>query len=91
MLRRNGLLTIGLMLAAFVGAWHRTSAQSATSVYLLKPARIFDGEQLREGFGVIVRGDKIEAVAPFADLKATPMGIWMPKSSNCPTQPCCPA
>ena len=33
----------------------------ATS-YLLKPARIFDGESLREGFSVLIRGEKIEVV-----------------------------
>ncbi|HEY6046900.1 MAG TPA: hypothetical protein VIU65_09870, partial [Pyrinomonadaceae bacterium] len=36
------------------------------TVYLLKPAHIFDGEsaQLRDGWVVLVRGEKIEAVGP---------------------------
>ncbi len=37
--------------------------------YVLKPARLFDGEQMREGLAVLIRGDKIEAVAPLAELK----------------------
>lgn len=38
----------------------------AETVYLLKPARVFDGQsaQLHEGWAVLVRGQKIEAVGP---------------------------
>lgn len=39
------------------------------SVYQLRPARVFDGEQLREGWAVIVRGEKIEAVGPGNEVK----------------------
>ncbi len=50
----------------------QSSAQigAPASVYLLKPARVFDGEQLREGWSVLVRGEKIEAVGPTNELKA---------------------
>ena len=42
------------------------------TVYLLKPAHVFDGEssQLREGWVVLVRGEKIEAAGPANDIKA---------------------
>lgn len=42
------------------------------TVYLLKPAHIFDGEsaQLHEGWVVLVRGEKIEAVGPASEIKA---------------------
>src|SRR2546429_6457891 len=42
------------------------------SVYLLKPAHIFDGEsaQLHDGWAVLVRGEKIEAVGPSSEVKA---------------------
>src|SRR5713101_2991049 len=42
------------------------------TVYLLKPAHIFDGEsaQLHAGWVVLVRGEKIEAVGPASDIKA---------------------
>jgi imidazolonepropionase-like amidohydrolase len=41
------------------------------SVYLLKPAHIFDGEtaQLHDGWVVLVRGEKIEAVGPASEIK----------------------
>ena len=42
------------------------------TVYLLKPAHVFDGEssQLHEGWVVLVRGEKIEAAGPANDIKA---------------------
>lgn len=46
-------------------------SQPAT-VYLLKASRVWDGvaDQPRDGWVVLVRGDKIEAVGPLADVKA---------------------
>src|SRR5438876_6121644 len=42
------------------------------TVYLLKPAHIFDGEsaQLHDGWVVLVRGEKIEAVGPASEVNA---------------------
>src|SRR3989449_6332768 len=42
------------------------------AVYLLKPAHIFDGEsaQLHDGWVVLVRGEKIEAVGSAGEVKA---------------------
>jgi imidazolonepropionase-like amidohydrolase len=66
-----------LLLFALVSPFAPTaSAQTQTpapeTVYLLRPARIFDGEsaQLHEGWVVLVRGAKIEAVGRAADIKA---------------------
>src|SRR5216684_4405047 len=44
------------------------------TVYLLKPAHIFDGEsaQLHDGWVVLVRGQKIEAVGPAKEVTAPP-------------------
>ncbi len=41
------------------------------AVTLLKPARIFDGEAIHENWVVLVRGDRIEAAGPAADVRAT--------------------
>ena len=41
------------------------AAQDAT---VLKPARVFDGETLHEGWAVRVRGDRIEAAGPAASI-----------------------
>lgn len=53
-----------LLLSLAVG-----SLLAAQNVSLLKPARVFDGESLHEGWAVLVSGDKIAAVGPLADLK----------------------
>lgn len=45
----------------------------AETTYVLKPARVFDGEALHEGWSVIVTGDKIIAAGPVAEL-AVPAG-----------------
>ncbi len=47
------------------------AAQSET-VFLLRPAHIFDGEaaQLHDDWVVLVRGEKIEAVGPASEIKA---------------------
>ncbi|MBI3264848.1 MAG: amidohydrolase family protein, partial [Acidobacteria bacterium] len=44
------------------------------AIYLLKAARVFDGvsAQTREGWIVRVRGDKIDAVGPAAEVTAPP-------------------
>ncbi|HYV25185.1 MAG TPA: amidohydrolase family protein [Pyrinomonadaceae bacterium] len=46
--------------------------QPPETVYLLKPAHIFDGEsaQLHDNWVVLVRGNKIEAVGPTSEVKA---------------------
>jgi len=50
----------------------QTTPKPPDTVYLLKPARIFDGEsaQLHEGWVVLVHGQKIEAVGPASEIKA---------------------
>src|SRR5205809_4683165 len=49
----------------------QTPPKPPDTVYLLKPAHIFDGEsaQLRERWVVLVRGEKIEAVGPASEVK----------------------
>ncbi len=44
-------------------------AGPADSTYLLRPDRVFDGEQMHEGWQVLVHGADIEAVGPAARLK----------------------
>ncbi|HZS45603.1 MAG TPA: amidohydrolase family protein [Blastocatellia bacterium] len=56
-----------------LAAQNRPAAQDRPmTVYLLKPAHVWDGEsaQLHDGWVVLVRGDKIEAVGPSSEVKA---------------------
>ena len=45
-------------------------AGQTDAVWLLKPARVFDGEAMHEGWAVLVRGARIDAVGPAANLAA---------------------
>jgi imidazolonepropionase-like amidohydrolase len=49
----------------------QTATKPPDTVYLLKPAHIFDGEaaQLHDGWAVLVRGEKIAAVGPANAVK----------------------
>ncbi len=42
--------------------------RTAASVIVLRPARVFDGDTMHEGWAVRVRGDRIEAAGPAAGL-----------------------
>ncbi len=46
--------------------------QAAT---LLRPARVFDGETMHEGWAVLVRGDHIEAVGPPSTIQASDAAV----------------
>lgn len=46
-------------------------AAQVEPLWLLKPARVFDGEVMHEGWAVLVRGVRIDAVGPAANLSAT--------------------
>jgi len=44
--------------------------QESQAVTVLRPARVFDGETMREGWAVRIRGDRIDAVGPAATIGA---------------------
>ena len=48
----------------------RGGAAIADQAWMLTPARVFDGESMHEGWAVLVRGVRIEAVGPAANLAA---------------------
>lgn len=51
----------------------QTPVPQAAATRVLRPARVFDGETMREGWGVVVRGREIAAAGP-ADGLAVPAG-----------------
>jgi imidazolonepropionase-like amidohydrolase len=72
------LLLITLVMACLFGTGpiarsQATAPKPPESVYLLKPAHIFDGTsaQLHDGWVVLVRGEMIEAVGPAGEVKAS--------------------
>jgi len=71
------LLLLGLIIAypfthMIPSSQTQTQPKPPDNIYLLKPAHIFDGEsaQLHDGWVVLVRGEKIEAVGPASEVKA---------------------
>lgn len=42
----------------------------AQSKYYLQADRVFDGQEMREGWAVLIDGNKIVAAGPSAELKA---------------------
>src|SRR5262245_22936391 len=70
-LRFLSIILLAAQLSAQAPAGQQRPAP-APAVYLLKPAQIFDGDsaQLRTGWVVLVRGDRIEAVGSAAEVKA---------------------
>src|SRR5690349_10179866 len=58
------LATLGAAAHAQPGNRDREPA----AVTVLKPARVFDGEKMQEGWAVRVRGNRIEAAGPAAGI-----------------------
>lgn len=67
---RSVLLLLVVAIVIGPSAQTQTPATKQT-VYLLKPARVFDGEsaELHDGWVVLVRGEKIEAVGRAGEMK----------------------
>lgn len=61
----------GMLLGTVAAAQPPARPAAAAPVTLLRPARVFDGEALRDGWAVRVRGDRIEAAGPAASVDAS--------------------
>lgn len=64
-------LVIHLLLIAAAGLAMVAAQPQEAAVAVLRPARVFDGESLHEGWGVRVRGERIEAAGPLATIGAS--------------------
>jgi imidazolonepropionase-like amidohydrolase len=69
---RCSLLLVLCLTLIFPCTQNRPTTPQPETVYLLKPARVFDGDsaQLHDGWVVLVRGQKIEAVGPAGSVNA---------------------
>ena len=47
-------------------------AAAPATTYVIKPARVFDGDAVREGWAVVVRGQRIESAGPAAARRRPP-------------------
>jgi imidazolonepropionase-like amidohydrolase len=60
-------VSIALLVVATLGA-QETPSRVAETVTVLRPARVFDGNVMHDGWAVRVRGERIEAVGPAASV-----------------------
>jgi imidazolonepropionase-like amidohydrolase len=60
-------VSIALLVVASLGAQEAPSSVAQT-VTVLRPARVFDGNVMHDGWAVRVRGERIEAVGPAASV-----------------------
>ena len=61
-------ILLSLLCFAFFLPFTQTPRAPSETAYLLKPARVFDGEQLHDNWVVLVRGEKISQVGPAASI-----------------------
>jgi imidazolonepropionase-like amidohydrolase len=54
----------------FAGAQQRARPEAADAVTVLRPARLFDGDTVHDGWAVRVKGERIDAVGPEAGVAA---------------------
>jgi imidazolonepropionase-like amidohydrolase len=59
-----------LTLLARLGAQQRPRVEVNDAITILKPARVFDGETMHEGWAVRVKGERIDAAGPEAGVAA---------------------
>ena len=61
--------TPSIVLAALLSiAWPSAQTPPAPAVTILKPARVFDGDTMHEGWAVRVKGERIDAAGPEASV-----------------------
>ncbi|HEY2432677.1 MAG TPA: amidohydrolase family protein [Vicinamibacterales bacterium] len=65
------LLLSSVVLPIVVSAQARPPQTAADSTRVLRPARVFDGESMHEGWAVRVRGERIESAGPAASIDAS--------------------
>ncbi|HEY7289452.1 MAG TPA: amidohydrolase family protein [Vicinamibacterales bacterium] len=69
-IRRLALL-LPLALALASAAPHRVTAQAAPTVIVLRPARVFDGDAVHDGWAVRVAGERIDAAGPASSISTS--------------------
>ena len=67
---RRVLVLLLSILAAAAGLLAQGPPPASPGAIVLRPARVFDGETLHEGWAVRVAGERIEAVGPAASVPA---------------------
>jgi imidazolonepropionase-like amidohydrolase len=70
-MRKTCLTVAAALLIVAPSAAQRGQSAAADAVTILKPARVWDGDAMHEGWSVRVKGERIDAVGPEAATAAT--------------------
>lgn len=73
-----------LLIALSLSAAAATQPRVADTVFMLQPARVFDGETMHSGWSVIVRNDRIEAAGASLSAPAGAETIALPGTTLLP-------
>jgi imidazolonepropionase-like amidohydrolase len=65
---RSPLYALAFLAAAFTASAQGTPTRADSTPTLLLPARVFDGTDMHDGWGVLVRGERIVAAGPPASI-----------------------
>jgi imidazolonepropionase-like amidohydrolase len=76
--KTSAFLFITLLLSHFL------PAQTPPQQYLLQPDRVFDGEQVHEGWQVLVEGNQIQAIGPALKTNRSTQIIELPGTTLLP-------
>ncbi len=68
--RRSAWIVAAVCTQAFLLAQTPAPRDSQAPVTILRPARVFDGESMHDGWAVRVQGDRIQAAGPAANVAA---------------------
>jgi hypothetical protein len=62
------LISIAVLSVAPSAYQGRGGGAGGGATYVLRPARVFDGEAMHDGWAVVVRGARIDAAGPAASI-----------------------
>jgi imidazolonepropionase-like amidohydrolase len=68
---RTLLAALTVLIAGLLPIFAQEPARDAQTATILKPARVFDGTQMHDGWAVRVRGDRIDAAGPAASITSS--------------------
>jgi imidazolonepropionase-like amidohydrolase len=74
-------LAMSMLLVSALATSH---AQQASTVFVLQPDRVFDGETMHTGWTVIVRGERIDAAGPSLPVPAGAQTLALPGTTLMP-------
>jgi imidazolonepropionase-like amidohydrolase len=71
----KGALSLSAQSDPHAGRQQNAQSSGSDTIYLLHPDRVFDGEQMHEGWSVLVHGKIIEQAGPSSSIKTPPNTI----------------